>query len=76
MAMTFRKATDDLFVAVSHDELAEKIGCSVPSIRQARRDEDSASYRTPPKEWEMAVLDLAEKQIAHFTRLASRLRTT
>ena len=72
--MDFKKMTDDLFASVSHDELAEAIGVSVATIRQARLDEQAKAHRSPPPGWEMGVLKLAEARAAHFGRLAKRLR--
>jgi len=72
--MNFKKITDDLFVSVSHDELAEAIGVSVATIRQARLDERAKARRSPPPGWEMGALKLAEARARHFERLAERLR--
>ncbi len=72
--MDFKKATDELFERIDHEELAKALGVSVASIRQARLDEASKAHRTAPKGWEGAVLKLAEKEIAHFQRLAAALR--
>jgi len=74
MSINFRKATDELFGIVTHEELAEELGCSVATIRQARRTEGTASYRNPPKGWEKAVLKLAEQKFEHFKRLVAKLR--
>jgi hypothetical protein len=72
--MNFRKMTDDLFATVSHTELAQAVGVSVATIRQARLDREAKSHRSPPPGWEQAVLKLAEAQARHFERLAERLR--
>ncbi len=74
MTINFRKATDELFTVVTHEELADALGCSVATIRQARRAEGTASYRSPPKGWERAVLKLAEQKLDHFKRLVAKLR--
>ena len=74
MAINFRQATDELFEVVTHEELADAIGCSVATIRQARRTEGTPSYRTPPKGWEKAALKLAEQKAEHFKRLVAKLR--
>lgn len=74
MTKDFRKATDDLFLGVSHEDLAKALGCSVASIRQARLDEGAKAYRKPPEGWEKGVQKLAEKQGAHFARLAGKVR--
>ena len=74
--MNFKKTTDDLFKSVSHDDLAEAIGVSVASIRQARLDGEAKAHRSPPPGWERAALKLAEASARHFERLAERLRPT
>lgn len=74
MSINFRKATDELFEVVSHEELAKEIGCSVATIRQARRDEGTSSYRSPPKGWEKAALKIAERKRDHFAKLVAKLR--
>ncbi|HEV7513960.1 MAG TPA: hypothetical protein VGO27_19855 [Candidatus Acidoferrum sp.] len=72
--MDFREATDQLFHQIDHDTLAEELGVSVASIRQARLKPDSMAHRAPPKQWERAVLALAERQIEHYKKLAQKLR--
>jgi hypothetical protein len=74
MKNIFRDATDDLLETVSHEELADALGCSVATVRQARRDEGTASYRSPPKGWEKVVIKLAEQKIDLLKRLVARLR--
>jgi len=76
MSKDFRKVTDELFAAVSHDDLAKALGCSVAAIRQARLDTAAKSYRKPPEGWEKAVAKLAEGRSSGLSRLATRLKTT
>ena len=73
MAKDFRRTTDELFKAITHEELAAEIGCSISMIRQARRDPSSPAFRNPPKDWEGVVRKLALEQAEHFTWLAKRL---
>ena len=72
--MTFKKATDRLFSRVDHKDLAEELGVSVPSIRQARLSSDALAHRSPPPNWENAVLRLAEERVLHFRKLVEELR--
>ncbi|MBA2525307.1 MAG: hypothetical protein H0V18_05910 [Pyrinomonadaceae bacterium] len=72
--MDFREATDQLFHQIDHEELADELNVSVASIRQARLKPDSMAHRTPPKQWERAVLLLAKRQIEHFHKLEQKLR--
>jgi hypothetical protein len=71
--MEFKKAADELLTSLTAVDLANEIGCSVQSVKQARMNADTASRRSPPQGWEAAALRLAKKQIAHFTRLAEKL---
>lgn len=72
--MDFKKATDDLLSGISHEQLAEALGVSVASVRQARQSENALSFRRPPKGWERVVRRLAEQRSEHFNRLAGKLR--
>jgi len=73
MAMDFRRATDELFAPISHKELANALGSSVPSIRQARLEESAKAHRRPPDGWESKVAKLARAKAAALMRLADRL---
>ncbi len=72
--MDFRKATDDLFKRVDHGDLAEALGVSVASIRQARLRPDAAAYRAPPRNWRHAIIRMAERRIMHYRALIEQLR--
>lgn len=71
--MNFKAATDALLARVTQDELADALGVSLPSVRQARIDENSTGFRNPPEGWERAVKTLAERQIRHYRKLVSQL---
>jgi hypothetical protein len=72
--MDFKKATDRLFDHVGHSELAESLGVSVASIRQARLDRTAKAFRSPPPNWERAVAHLANAQIERMQGLLSSLK--
>jgi hypothetical protein len=72
--MTFKKATDRLFSRVDHEDLAKALEMSVASIRQARLRPDTLAHRSPPPDWETAVLRLAEERVLHFRKLIEELR--
>jgi hypothetical protein len=72
--MTFKKATDRLFSRVDHEDLAKALGVSVASIRQARLSPDALARRSPPPDWEDAVLRLAEERVRHFRKLIEEIR--
>ena len=71
--MNFKTATDALFEGVNHGELADKMGVSIPAIRQARLDERANAHRNPPDGWERAVRALAENRIRHYQKLVAQL---
>jgi hypothetical protein len=72
--MNFRSATDELLAHPTLQDLADILRVSVQSIRQARADSESTAYREPPPDWEKGTLRLAEKAVAHYERLAKKLR--
>jgi hypothetical protein len=74
--MDFRKATDDLCVGIHHDDIAEALGVSVQTVRQARMAPDVPAHRSPPDEWENAVIRLAEERLSHYRDLIERLSAT
>lgn len=73
--MDFKSASDALFHRVSHEVLAEQIGVSVATIRQARLDVSAKAHRHPPRDWEKAVIGLAENRIRHYHELIGALAT-
>jgi hypothetical protein len=75
MAMDFRKATDELFAGISHQDLADALGLSVATVRQARLDEGAKARRTPPEGWETKVAKLARARGTALVRLADRLQS-
>jgi hypothetical protein len=72
--MKFREAVDALCASLSHQDVAKALGVSLQTIRQARMKEDSKSFREPPKNWERALIRLAENRIAYYRKLVERLR--
>jgi hypothetical protein len=72
--MNFREATDSLCVKVDHEDLATALGVSVQAIRQARLYPEAHSHRSPPEDWEHAVIRLAEERVWHYRQLIEKLR--
>jgi hypothetical protein len=70
----FRKITDQLLAGITHGELAEALGVSVATVRQARLAEGAAAHRRPPEGWEAIVGRLARQRAEHFRKLADRLK--
>lgn len=71
--MDFVEATDRLTDCPSLRALAEEMGAAHGSIRQARLDPSSSSYRKPPEGWESAVAKLARERAAELVSLAGEL---
>jgi len=72
--MNFKGTTNRLFSRVSHEDLAKALKVSVASIRQARLGSDALAHRSPPPDWENAVLRLAEERVLHFRKLIEEIR--
>jgi hypothetical protein len=72
--MNFREAVDSLCSALTHEDVANALGVSVQTIRQARMQEDSKSYRAPPQNWERALIRLAENRVSYYRKLIEKLR--
>lgn len=72
--MTFKEATDGLFERISHEELADALGVSVASVRQARLPETAKAHRQPPPGWEDKIIRLSERRIMHYRQLIERVR--
>lgn len=71
--MEFKKATDDLLHGVSQRDLAKALGVSLASIRQARLNDRAKAHRSPPEEWQKAVINIAAEQIRRYRRLIADL---
>jgi hypothetical protein len=72
--MNFKEATDGLCEGVSHADLAQALGVSVASVRQARLAPLAKAHREPPRGWRYVVISLAEQRIMHYRRLIDQLR--
>ena len=71
--MNFKQATDALLEAVTLDHLAKEMGISVQSLRQARANEESTAHRSPPPDWQKAVVRLTEGRIRRLQKLLNQL---
>jgi hypothetical protein len=71
--MTFREAIDALCTCLNHQDVAKALGVSVQTVRQARLKEDSDGFRAPPRNWERAVIRLAEARVSHYHKLLEKL---
>jgi hypothetical protein len=64
--MDFRTAAHILGRQITTADMAKAVGMSDHSVRQARLVEGAPGYRTPPKEWEIALAQLARERIAEL----------
>jgi hypothetical protein len=71
--MEFKTATDRLAGCITHAEIAEACGVSIQSIRQARMDPKSPSYRNPPEGWKAVLARLARERADQLSRFAASL---
>jgi len=72
--MNFRKATDALLESITLQDLADAMGVSLQAIRQARTAEENKAFRSPPPDWERAVIRLAEARAKELNGLARQVR--
>jgi hypothetical protein len=72
--MNFKEATENLCSGVSHEELAAALGVSVATIRQARLRPDAKAHRSPPANWERAIIELAQRRMQQFRHLIDTVR--
>ena len=71
--MDFKTATDRVGGCITHAEIAEAAGVSIQTIRQARMDPTSSSYRNPPMGWQKAMARLARQRAIELNKFADSL---
>jgi len=71
--MDFKRATEELMAGMTRGEIAEALGVSEATVRQARLDESANAHRNPPEGWEAKVAKLAKQRADRLARLAERL---
>ena len=71
--MNFREAIDRLGERVTHEQVAEALGVSVPSVRQYRLAPNAKAARNPPHGWEKVLARLARTRAAWLVGLADQL---
>jgi hypothetical protein len=72
--MGFREATDGLCDRIDHDDVAKALGVSVQTVRQARMKPDTHAHRSPPSDWQDALIRLAEERVWHYRKLIEDIR--
>ncbi len=71
--MDFKRATEELMAGMTRGEIADALGCSEATVRQARLDDTANAHRNPPQGWEAKVAKLAKQRADRLARLADRL---
>ena len=66
--MDFKKATEELMAGMTRGEIADALGVSEASVRQARLDDAAKAHRNPPEGWEpkVALHEGLERSLAYF----------
>lgn len=72
----FREATGCLKDAPRDRNLAEALGVTVQSIRQARLSPDKRGHRPPPNHWRKVIAELARQRAEELRSLADRLEAS
>jgi hypothetical protein len=71
--MDFKTATDRVAGCISHSEIAEAVGVSVQTIRQARLDPSAPGHRPPPAGWQEVLVRLARERSRELLDFANSL---
>ena len=71
--MQFRDAVDALGGCATRAEIAQALGASFYSVKQALLPSDSSAHRPPPPGWQTALARLTRKRARQLTKLADRL---
>jgi transposase len=72
--MDFKKATEELMAGMTREQIAEALGVSEATVRQARLETTAKAHRNPPGGWEPKLAREARKRAASLARLAERLQ--
>ncbi len=71
--MDFKSATEILMAGMTREQIADALGCSEATVRQARLDDTAKAHRNPPEGWEATVASLARKRAERLLQVANRL---
>ena len=73
--MDFQEATDKLMArGASLADIAEALGIAYTTVRAARLDPSSSSYRPPPEGWPEKLAAFARSRGGELVKLAEQLR--
>ncbi|HWA91844.1 MAG TPA: hypothetical protein VG889_17530 [Rhizomicrobium sp.] len=71
--MDFKKATEELMAGMTRGQIAEALGVSEATVRQARLAKPAKAHRNPPEGWEGKLARLARQRADRLTKVAERL---
>ncbi len=71
--MDFKKATEELMAGMTRGQIADALGVSEATVRQARLDDTANAHRNPPVGWEAKVAKLAKQRAERLAKLAEHL---
>ncbi len=71
--MDFRTAANILGEQITTADMAEVLGVSAHSIRQARLQEGAPGYRKPPEGWQRAFVHLAKERCSELQSFITAL---
>lgn len=72
--MDFKEATDRVTrTCITLADVGESTGVSHQTVRRARLDPSTDSYRRPPDDWEKALAKLARERAGELLELAEGL---
>ena len=71
--MDFKRATEELMAGMTRGEIAEALGVSEATVRQARLGPTAKAHRSPPDGWEGTLARVARQRAERLAKLADRL---
>jgi hypothetical protein len=74
-AMDFRTAANVLGQQITTADMAEALGVSPHSVRQARLQEGAPGFRKPPEGWPKAFTELASRRCRELQAFMEDLET-
>lgn len=71
--MDFRRAVERLNECTTREELADALGVSFWTVKQALLPAESAGHRSPPSGWRAVLAQVARARARRFDALAEQL---
>ena len=71
--MDFKRATEELMAGMTRGQIADALGVSEASVRQAKLDASATAHRKPPEGWEPVLAKEARRRANRLLKLAESL---